>query len=132
VESWHPKILQKRQILQYFTLGRGRAWQPRRPACFVAYKLNLVVIHQFLLRKAKISIFKLHVSSIQLSIARFLSDDPAHFNRPELPVDQFSTAKKHFFINVKGFLLQQHGTHYCLKPLKNGLQKNSVFRPRCC
>jgi hypothetical protein len=45
------------------------------------------------------------VSSIQLSIVRFLGD---HFNRPGLPVDRFSIVKQHFFINtnnVKGFFI---------------------------
>jgi hypothetical protein len=56
-------------------------------------------------RKAKISIFKLHVSSIQLSTARFLGDDPAHFNCLGLPVDRFSstlTISKVFYCSSVG------------------------------
>jgi hypothetical protein len=100
------------------------------PVFFWAEKLILVIIHQFLPRKATKNIITLHVSSIQLSIARFLGD-PAYFNRPiGLPVDRFSIVKKHFFINtnnVKSFLLQQRGSHCCLKPLKSGLQKKQRF-----
>jgi hypothetical protein len=51
------------------------------PVLSWAEKLNLVIIHQFLTRKATKNIITLHVSSIQLSIARFLGD-PAYFNRP--------------------------------------------------
>jgi hypothetical protein len=72
-------------------------WHPI--VCFWAEKLILVIIHQFLPREAKISINKLHVSSIQLSIARF-SGQPPHFTRPRFPMDRFSIVKKHFFINT--------------------------------
>jgi hypothetical protein len=83
--------------------GPGMATPPR--SFFWAEKLILVIINQFLLRKATKNIISLHVSSIQLSIARFLGD-PAHLNRPGLTVDRFSIVKKHIFINtnnVKGF-----------------------------
>jgi hypothetical protein len=40
-----------------------RAWPGLAiPACFWAEKLILVIIHQFLPREAKVSIFKLHFS----------------------------------------------------------------------
>jgi hypothetical protein len=105
----------------------GRAWRPR--SFFWAEKLILVIIHQFLDRKTTKYIITLHVSSIKLLIARFLGD-PALFNRSGFPVNRFSIVKKHFFINtnnVKGFLLQQRGSHCCLKPLKSGLQKKQRF-----
>jgi hypothetical protein len=63
------------------------------PVFFWAEKLILVIIHQFLPRKATKNIITLHVSSIQLLIASFLGD-PAHFNRAGLPVNRFSIAKK--------------------------------------
>jgi hypothetical protein len=64
--------------------------------CLRAEKLILVIIHQFLHRKAKINMNKLHVSPIQLSISRFLGE-PAPFNRPGFPVDRFSIFQKDFF-----------------------------------
>jgi hypothetical protein len=53
---------------------------------FWAEKLILVVIYQFLPRKAKMHIYALDVSMIQLLIAKLLGD-PFHFYRPKLPVD---------------------------------------------
>jgi hypothetical protein len=44
----------------------------------------------------------------KLSLSRLLTD-LAHFNGPELPVNQFSIAKKNIFIktiNIKGLLFQ--------------------------
>jgi hypothetical protein len=41
------------------------------PVSFWADKLILVIIHQFLPRKASINKITLHVSTIQLAIARF-------------------------------------------------------------
>ena len=99
---------------------------------FWAEKLILVIINQFIPIKARMNTATLHFPSVQLSIARFLGD-PGQFNRPELPVDRFSCAQKHFFINtnnVKGYLLQQRESHCCLEPPRHGLQKNSVFRPK--
>jgi hypothetical protein len=83
------------------------------PVILWAEKLILVIIYLFPPRKVKINIYTLLVSSIQLSLARFLGD-LAHFNGPGLPVDRFSIGKKHFFMNtnnVRGFFLQQSGRH---------------------
>jgi hypothetical protein len=60
--------------------------------------LILIIIHQISPKKSKINRYLyIHCMfpSIQFSIARFLGD-PAHFTRPELPVDQFSIVKNHF------------------------------------
>jgi hypothetical protein len=83
------------------------------PVIFWAEKLILVIIYLSQPRKVKINIYTLLVSSIQLSMARFLGD-PNHFNGPGLPVDKFSIGKKHFFKNtnnVRGFFSQQGGRH---------------------
>jgi hypothetical protein len=83
------------------------------PVIFWAEKLILVIIYLFQPRKVKINIYTLLVSSNQLYLARFLGD-PADFNGPGLPVDQFSIGKKHFFMkinNVRGFFSQQGGRH---------------------
>jgi hypothetical protein len=63
--------------------------------CFWAEKLILIIFHQFLHRKAKISIFKMYVSWIQLSIARFLGD-PAHSLSQEFLWTDFESSKSTF------------------------------------
>jgi hypothetical protein len=82
----------------------------------------LVIIYLFQPRKFKINIYTLLVSSVQLSLARFLGD-PAHFNGPGLPVDRFSIGKKHFFMNtnnVRGFFLQQGRRRLTAPPYYTG------------
>jgi hypothetical protein len=73
-------------------------------------------------------LFSLHVWINQLTLPWFL-EDQIHFSVPGLPVDRFSSVKKHFFIityNVKGF--------YCVSArptvvwtFKSHLQANWFF-----
>jgi hypothetical protein len=56
--------------------------------------------------------------------------DLAHFNGPELPVDQVLIVKKYFFINInniEGFLLQQHNVRSCFRPSNFHSQRNVDF-----